>query len=197
MISDELLEEVINISSKEKYIDKKILQRVFDEVFVDLDDYTKSKFNGLEFAPIFDEVDTLAICNPEEGTIQFDLFECYKEENKNKNLNMLKRNLNIINNLLHEIEHLKQPYKLTKNNFESKILKCSIMTNNSSYDNLYNFIPAEKIASANSWKVLLKNLLCYPEFKEKFFDEYKFIILKWDIFIMKNLKSIMYHYFII
>lgn len=190
MISNELLEEIISISLKGKYIDKNILQRVFDEIFVSLDEYTKRNFNSFELTEIFSLNNTVAACNPEDGIIKFDIYESYYVESENKHLSMLSRNLNIINNLLHEIEHLKEPYKITKNDFESKILKTSIEASNDKYKDLYDYIPAEKIASANSWKTLLQNILYYPNFKQKFFDEYKFINNQY----IKNLKLGYYFY---
>lgn len=103
MISNELLEEIIDISLKGKYIDRKILQKVFDEVFVSLDDYTKRNFNRFEITEIFSLNNTVAACNPEEGIILFDIYESYYVENQNKYLSVLSRNLNIIINLLHEM----------------------------------------------------------------------------------------------
>ena len=175
MISNELLDEIIDISSKGKYIDKKILQRVFEEIFVDVDDYTKKNFNKLEFVNIDRKTETLGICYADEGIIQIDLIENYIYENRQKNINMFIKNLKIINKLFHELEHLKQPYKITKNNFESELLKSSIIYDEKLYDDLYNCIPSEKIAFANSWKLLLNNLLNYPSFDSKYFDEYKFV----------------------
>lgn len=184
MISNELLEEIIDISLKGKYIDKKILQKVFDEVFVSLDDYTKRNFNRFEITEIFSLNNTVAACNPEEGIILFDIYESYYVENQNKYLSVLSRNLNIIINLLHEMEHLKELYKMTKQNFESKILKSSIDCAHKNYKKLYEFIPAEKIASANSWENLFYNIKLYPNFKENFYDEYKFVNNEY----IKNLK---------
>lgn len=190
MISNELLEEIISISLNGKFINKKILQKVFDEVFLGLDEYTKQNFNRFEITEIFSLNNTVAACNPKEGIIKFDIYESYYVESENKHLSMLSRNLNIINNLLHEMEHLKEPYKITKNNFEAKILKNSIEVSHNKYKDLYDYIPAEKIASADSWKKLLQNILYYPNFKQSFFEEYKFINNQY----IKNLKLGYYFY---
>ena len=184
MISNELLEEIISISLKGRFINKEILQRIFDELFVSLDDYTKQNFNRLELTEIFSLDHIIAICNPNEGIIIFDLYENYYVENKNKNKSMLCRNLNIIVNLLHEIEHLKQPYKIKIQSFESKLLKSSIAYFHKEYKRLYEYVPAEKIASANSWENLFYNVKLYPNFKENFYDEYKFVNNEY----IKNLK---------
>lgn len=153
-------------------------------VFASLDDYTKQNFNRFEITEIFSLNNTVAACNSEEGIILFDIYESYYVENQNKYLSVLSRNLNIIINLLHEMEHLKEPYKITKRNFEAKILESSIDCADKNYNKLYEFIPAEKIASANSWKNLFYNVKLYPNFKEKFYDEYKFVNNEY----IKNLK---------
>lgn len=184
MISNELLEEIIEISLKGKYVNKTIIMKVFDEVFKSLDNSTKQLFNDLQFGSIERQTSTTGICYIELGIIKLDLINSYIYENKNKYTSILIKNLNIIIALLHEIEHLKEPIKILKDNFESKLLKYSMESNNEFYEELYDYIPAEKIAYANSHKTMLENISKYPRFKKKFFDEYKYINNKY----IKNLK---------
>lgn len=175
MISNKLIEEIIDISLKGKYINKTMIMKVFDEVFINLDNCTKEVFNDLQFGSIERYTPTTGICYTELGIIKLDLINSYIYENKKKYTSMLMKNINIIIGLLHEIEHLKEPSKILKNNFESKLLKCSMETNSELYEELYNFIPAEKIAYANSCEIMLKNISKYPYFETKHFDEYKYI----------------------
>lgn len=184
MISNGLLEEIIDISLKGNYINKTIIMKVFDEVFINLDNCTKEIFNDLQFGSIERNTATTGICYIELGIIKLDLINSYIYENKNKYTSMLVKNLNIIIGLLHEIEHLKEPSKMLKGNFESKLLKCSMESNDELYEELYNYIPAEKIANANSCELMLKNISKYPQFEYKYFDEFKYINNKY----IRNLK---------
>lgn len=172
MISNELLEEIIFVSLKGNFIDKDILKKVFDENYKILDKKTQENFNGLFFAEIKDN-EFRGTCIPQQGIIVIDLLKIYEECNK-KEILMLKNNLCIVTTLLHELEHLKEPYKISKNNFESKLLKYSNIENQKLYNNFYNCIPCEKIAYSNFCKILLENIKKYPKFKEEYFDEYAF-----------------------
>ena len=49
MISNELMEEIIYLSSKGKILDKKIILKIALSILNSLDDYTINKFNGITF----------------------------------------------------------------------------------------------------------------------------------------------------
>ena len=173
MISNELLEEIIDISLKGKYINRTIVIKAFNEIFQTLDIYTQNNFEELIFGKINRKRNIQACCAPDSKNIAVDLLQLYYELNKHKNFSMLMRNLSIITTLFHEVEHLKEPYKISKNNFESKLLKCSEMYDEELQDRVYDYIPCEKIAFANSHKIMLNNIKNYPDFKNKYFDEYR------------------------
>lgn len=189
MISNELLEEIIDISLRGQYINKKIIQKVFNEIFLNLDEYTTSNFNCLEFGNIDRKTNTFGTYYPEERVIKLDLIESYVYENKNKKLNMLIKNLRIINHLFHEVEHLKQSSKIIKNDLEAKLIMCSKDIDEVLYNDLYDCVPIEKLAFANSWKLVLENILKYPEFKNQYFETYKYINNEY----IKNLKMGYYY----
>lgn len=164
MISNELLEEVIDISKKDKLIDKIFILKLVKEIISNTDEITQNKFNYFGFC---NNKDFLGKTNPNTGVILLSLGECYKAVNIEK-IPMLEKNINIINTILHEVEHLKEYSKEQKNGIEGKLIYISNFSNSyaDSKTNLdrYYLNPSEKIAHAQSWKELLKIVKQYPNF---------------------------------
>lgn len=122
-----------------------------------------------------------------------------------RNLNAFQTNLYMIQVILHEIEHLKADTIQLKDDFESRLLLCSspkyiwelLSDNINDFFKKYKFskltekylinkynkftkktweiCPDEKIAEANSTKILLETATGYYNFEKKYSDEYKFL----------------------
>lgn len=176
MISNELLEEVINVSKKDKFISRELIIKIIMYTILNLDKITQKKFNGFWFT---DELNALGMCYTREGYVALNLNECYGYAASLKDTTMLQKNLELICDILHEFEHLKEMYKISKNDFQGKLLKVADLANN--YDDAENHYyayisnPSEKIASAMPFKNMLENIKNYTDFQKHLFDGYKYI----------------------
>lgn len=185
MINNELLEEIIYISNKEKFIKEDLIIKIFIDLYKQLDPYTQNLFKELCFGEIDRKTETRGICYQEEGIIKLDLEQIFKEQNEYRYRSMLSKNLFILSILIHELQHLKELYKMTIDNFEGKVLKSSNdVEDDDLLDKLYECDPSEKIAFANSWNYILNSLNLYPNFKEDHFKEFAFVNNKY----IDNLK---------
>lgn len=190
MISNELLEEVISVSKNKKFISKGLLLRIVVNVIENSNDVTKSKFQdfrcgelGWDFA--------VAAGDKENGIVYLNYDKALHLEKNKHVFSYLKSNLNIIQIILHEIEHLNELYKIEKNNFESKFIiksvsdliseKCfeigkNLFDNRDEaiyyrnmryrmfYEKYWDIIPTEKIAELDSYEKLIRSLDKYPNF---------------------------------
>lgn len=178
MTNNELIERIIYLSSKEKYLDKEMLEKFFWNLYDDLDDYTQSNFTDLRFEKISKQKDCRGTCSPFEGVITIDLDAIYAEEKEyyeKQKLSFLTQNLNILYTLIHEVEHLKEPSKIYKNTLEGNLLKYSQIDNTKLQLSIYDCDPSEKIAFVDSYLKFLKLLKAHPDFCDKYFNEYKYI----------------------
>lgn len=197
MINQELLEEIMFKSSKKQYIDKSLIERVLIDVINNEDDITRQCFNGIVFKDIMCK-SILCHFSPSKGIITVDykkllsLFDSHSNE-LNKS-HILKNNIEILQFALHEVQHLKEKSKLSKDNIESilidlsstKIFKImsedrikifkkilSEKTFNSIADKaygkvyikLYELIPGERIAQIDSYKLIVNSIRNFPEFE--------------------------------
>lgn len=199
MISNELLEEVIYISSQGKFISKGLLLRIAINVIEKLDYVTKSKFQEVKFVDL-DWDFGYAACTKSLGLIELDYQKLINQEKEAKVFSCLYANLSIIQYLLHEIEHLNEYYKVTKNDLQSKLINISSsdFLEDRIYDYFYNngidkdkiqdcvnesfqsfqekywqIIPLEKIADSDSYKNLLRSIKNYPNFINKYPNLYE------------------------
>ena len=129
MISNELLEEVINISLKEEIIDQDLLMKIIYSVVDNCSDRTRANFNGVEMFKEFKrEKLTNADYIEEYKIIRVFYLNIVKNGLLRKNLNVFKTNLYMLQVILHEIEHLKSDTKELTDDFESKLIKNSSAT---------------------------------------------------------------------
>lgn len=198
MISNELLYEIIYVSLKGRLISKDLLVRVAYDVIGNLNHITQSKFNDLRFVDIKEDLG-MCYCVKEDGLIGYDYNKIISRFEKIPNYPKLELNLLIIQKLLHEIEHLNEFYKITKNDLQAKLIECStgeyimdlfdtialskITDEDKAYDyadklymeyniNYWDIIPMEKIAEADSFKRILASLDNYDGFDTKYLDVY-------------------------
>lgn len=197
MISNELLDEIIYISLKKEFISKELIERIVFEVLNNCDEITQNHFAGLYFEKL-DWDYALAGCYS-DGRIVADYLGLLEEFAKEE-YTYLQKNIDIIQYLIHEIWHLKEINKKLSHTFEGKLLMHSgvnfvanVYFNRAFfktkdvefantfaaenckkfYEDNYILIPTERIAEIGSKKDILDSLNLYPDFKLKYFDEYK------------------------
>lgn len=208
MISNELLEEVINISQKKRYISKGLLLRIALNVIENLDSKTKSRLQEIKFVDSDWEF-ALASCDRKRGIIEVDYTRLLQQEKNLNPLSYLKANLSIIQYLLHEIEHLNEHFKSKQNDLQAKIINiCSGEFIHKSFQNKvkdwpyhkrieyankkfrefcednWAIIPIEKIAEADSINNILNSIKAYPNFTYQHSETYFSILIKY----IKSLK---------
>ncbi len=179
MISNELLEQIIYLSEKGILVDKNLINHIVLDEINNSDYITKDIFSGLTFEKIY-EKDIMCLCNTLKGIITVDLNKLYKYHRRTENV--LYTNLQIVRYVLHELEHLKEKYKSTKDDtikllldisnpdimydiYKSKLLskKRKDKKVDKLYFKLYNFIPGERIADIDSSLKILKSVKSYPK----------------------------------
>lgn len=193
MISNKLIEEVLLISSNNKIIDKSLIERIILEQIEQADAFTRCCFNGIEFRRILN-----AYCTTSYGSIQIDYerFQEYFGINYTGKRDYLKFNFIIIFTILHEIEHLKESFKIQNNTgIEALLLtisqfkfihdiKCRGIAVDAetindvaklsydAYNKAYDVHPGEKIADIDAALLLLRSVENYPNFKEDYPTNY-------------------------
>lgn len=179
MVSNELLEQIIYLSSKNILIDENLIVKVILEQINKADYITQDIFSRVVFDKI-SEKDIMCLCNTIKGIIVVDLNKLYKYHRKIEDT--LYINLQIIRYVLHELEHLKEVYKSTKDDITKLLIDLSdpnimydIYMNkllskkrkdkkvDKLYFKLYNFIPGERIADIDSSFKLLESINSYPK----------------------------------
>lgn len=186
MISNKLIEEIIYISSKNKFIDKEMVLKILIDSMKEDDDIVKRRLNGLTF----NRVDSgVASCDKKRGIIVVDIYKIYNQKNSNEYvyLSILSYNLFIVQCILHELQHLKEFYQKNENDFESLLIKYSSSEflyynikndqekRNLFYKKVYKLIPNERLANINSSEALLQSLNNYPNFSLNYLDSLLFI----------------------
>lgn len=200
MINNQLLEEILYISSENKFINKDMIEKIIDNIICSTDDLTKNKYNGVCFKNVDWSGNVVCSC-----TITGEINVNYnKLLNELKNKSCLEANLLIIVILFHEIEHLKESSKIMEKNFEAFLLsyskldifkniaskKLRLIQNVSSekiyikllenkqeklYMKSYNLNPSERIATINSYKLLFESLKKYENFNKKYRSIFEYI----------------------
>jgi len=202
MISNELLEEVINISLKNKYIDEELITKIILDIVSNMDEVTKNFLNKIEFCKI-DLFGASALCNVETGNVKIDLDQIKQYEAQQNRFSILTCNLEILQIIIHELKHLQSNYIMSLNNIESKLIEISsydyiykkclqeakkkvngfIQINRLAkklysdyrYDN-FEIIPDERLAEISSFECLIDVVSKYPNFKTNYPEEYKFLL---------------------
>ena len=186
MISEELLEEIIELSKNNKLIDKSLITRIIIDIICKSDEITQNSFNKIVFSKI-NWKNVLCTCNLNSGIIKVDYDKCVSgliKKNKHDNNFILKYNLEFIRYILHEIEHLKESYKMTKYNVESVLIYLSSLSlllsnkgsiNKNIYLKLYDIIPAERIADVESYKLLLNSIYNFHDFEKQYEEVVNYI----------------------
>lgn len=205
MISNELLEEVISVSKKGKFISKGLLLRIVMNSIEQLDYVSKSNFQEIKIVNLDNDFG-IANFTKDTGVIEFDYNALIKQEIDSKVFIHLKSNLLIIQQVLHEVEHLDEVSKMKRNDVQSKLI--SISENDFLSDSIYEFlkkrnvkekiipkylktkfdifnekywdiIPTEKIADVDSFKKIIDSMDNYPEFKRVHKNIYKSLYLEY------------------
>ena len=127
MISNELLEEVINVSLKGEIIDQDLLIKIIENIIDGCSDETRRQFNGID---IFDEYKKEKRTNAEYiddyKIIRIFYLNIIKNGMLFLNLDVFETNLYMIQVVLHEVEHLKNDTIILNDDLEGKLLKiCS------------------------------------------------------------------------
>jgi len=201
MIKNEIIEEIIYKSNKQKIIDKLLLARIAIDEIDQADDIVKSNFSDIRFVKIKNN-SSLAQAYKYKGIIEYDYKKSINSTLK-KESDYLLINLKMIHYLLHEVEHLKELSKLNKCDFEANLLELSsekylysliveslskkykstrkIKKNSYKlFDDInlekWTILPTEKIAELDSSKMLIKSLNSYPDFKNKYSESFKNIV---------------------
>ena len=171
-----MLEEIINISNNFRLIDKDTIMKIARYEISKLDENTKKNFKYFLFVK---NTCFGGMTNPSKGIILIDLENCYADVNSMKKLSILEKNLYIVSVVLHEIEHLKEENKIEEENIEGNLIYISDFISNYEKGRIvednYDNNPCEKIAFAKSWKKILYIANKYPNFRENYFDAYKYI----------------------
>lgn len=208
MIDNQLLEEVMYVSNKNKFINMKLIEKIIVDTVNQTDALTKSRFNGVFFEKIKWDKNVVCVCRPYMGDIIVDYQNLVKQLISVKKLSFLEYNLELITNLLHEVEHLKEPSKMNLDNFESFLLYFSnfeifeflaqdelkfikYILPESFYNNkigtkakklylkIYDKNPSERLATIYSHKLLLESLNNFEGFKENYKNSFKYINKKY------------------
>lgn len=127
MISNELLEEVINVSLKGEIIDQDLLIKIIENIIDECSPETRRQFNGIE---IFDEYKKEKRTNADYVSdykiIRIFYLNIIKNGMLFYNFDVFETNLYMIQVVLHEVEHLKNDTTELNDDFESKLIKiCS------------------------------------------------------------------------
>lgn len=171
-----LFDDIINISDEGKLLDKNLILKIARIEISKLDVDTKKSFRYFLF------VNNSSFCgltNSAKGVILIDLNNCFLEAEVTSETTILEKNLYVTAIVLHEIEHLKENYKIKNKTFEGKLIHISDYIDNyengkPNYDN-YDNNSSEKIAFAKSWKKVLNTATNYPNFQLNYPDAYKFV----------------------
>ena len=204
MINNELLDEIIYYSLKDEYISKKLIEKIVEYAISQTDEYTKNKFKDLIFETIEWKGKAVCTCELTLGNIRVDYNKLIHQYNRSKTLTRLTSNLDMIGELFHEINHLKEDSIMKILSLESLLLSYSsfeifellvedklklikkILTENS-YDkkivklrekiylSIYEKIPSERFASINALKELFSCICNYDNFQSKYLDAFEFI----------------------
>lgn len=193
-MSEDCLEEIIYTSKKQEFIGKLQMAKTIRNYIKSLEDCTKNTYAGLRFTNI-DNSGTLAQYNTSEKTISVDIYNLYgytKRMKRKNDLSYLSCNLEIVQTIFHEVEHMREDYKKAKNEAERIILtygnqtyafdelkKQGIVKDAKEFSKIYSknwkFFPIERIAEMDSYSQVLMSILNYPNFKEKYNKELDFI----------------------
>lgn len=175
MISEQLFQHVLDISKRGILLDKQMIRKLVRDILSNVDFMTRKRYKYTYFRH---DDNFCGKTNIKECKICFSTETCYEEVEEFNEISTLEKNLHIIAIILHEIEHLQEPYKARKNGLDGKLIRISDTQQNYftkdgdvNFDTYYSD-PSEKIAFANSYKKLLEYLDKYPKFKEQYLEEY-------------------------
>ena len=205
MISEEILEEIIHLSKRRQLLDKKLILKIAISIIDNLDDESKSIFSGIKFVGNrVLGITNFAQFNEDSGSI---LMNMDQMNGLKREYSILYCNLQLVETLMHEINHLKESYKkkkggieaflitasddfLSKNNIYKDIQKHYLDCNKKQelldrlygkvYFEIYDFIPGERIAEISAYEDLISSLNNYPNFRKAYKKD--FALLKMNLY---------------
>lgn len=205
MISEELLNEIVFVSSRRQLLDKRMILNLVTSIIDASDEKTKSIFNGIRFVGHRSlDLATFAEFNPDTGYV---LMNMDKMKSLKFDLSILSCNLQIVQTIMHEINHVREEYKKTLGGIEAFLINASdnILANNDIanqiqkryvdckkkqdlldclflkiYSEIYDFIPAERIAEISAYEDLISSLNNLDDFSFKYKQD--FLLLKKNLF---------------
>ena len=208
----ELLRIIFDYTKQRKLIDRKFLDKFIEIVvnYKNLDDYVKF----VTFSEEIQSRDTgtvLASYNHLLKRIRVNYYSVveYLENFENKYCyfsdfeNLFLKNLEIVQLMLHELEHANQFNKCENSStYESMILSESLFcTNNKLYKAAYNYAPEERLANIVSYKEIIKILNFIKELVPNLlnFENYKlldYVINDYQIIDSNIIPPTIYYFFI-
>lgn len=203
-MKNELLEEIIYLSNNDKYITRDLIEKIIEDRVNQENKNVIDKFNGVIFGNTHWHGNVMCSCDVTDGNILVNYEKIIKEYQKIKKINLLEQNLRILSYLFHEVNHLKEESVIELLNFESLLLSYSgldmfypivenkikhirYLTDDKLYKRIldrkidelylkiYDKIPAERFANIRSYKEVLESIYNYPNFKENYNKELKYI----------------------
>lgn len=203
-MKNEYIEEIISLSNKDKFITPNLIKKIIEDRVNQEDSNVIAKFNGVTFGNTNWCGDVMCSCDITDGNIIVNYKKIIGEYKKIKKINLLEQNLRILSYLFHEVNHLKEESIIELLNFESLLISYSgldifypivekkikhiryllddnlykkILDRkiNELYLKIYDKIPAERIANIRSYKEVLEAIYNYPNFKENYNKELKYI----------------------
>ena len=204
MINNQLLDEIIYYSLKDEYISKELIEKIVEYAISQTDEYTKNKFNNLIFESIEWKGKAVCTCELTLGNIRVDYDKLIYQYKHSKTLTHLASNLDMIGELFHEINHLREESKMKTLNLESLLLSYSsfeifdllvedklklikkilteslydkkfIKAREELYLSIYEKVPSERFASINALKEVFSGICNYDNFQNKYSDAFEFI----------------------
>ena len=205
MINEEILEEIIYLSKRGQLLDKKLIIKIALSIIDNLDDESKSIFSGIKFVGNrVLGITNFAQFDEKKGLIQINMD---KMKDLKREYSILYCNLQLVEILMHEINHLRESYKkkngdieaflitasdnfLSKNDIYNDIQKHYLDCNKKQelfdklygkvYFEIYDFIPGERIAEISAYEDLISSLNNISNFRKDYKSDY--FLLKKTLF---------------
>lgn len=215
-MKQEVIDEIINISSKDKILSVSQIRKILTSIVDDLEHLTQEKYNGVVEGKRYWKDVTGVSTNISRGLICINygkLMEDILYEKNVNNLSYLGANMSLFQLLLHELEHIRESYKSLINNNDKLLLEYSnidfilqtfydrVGKRNYTdekfrkyYVDIHGIVPCERIANMDSCKKLINLLDGYPNFRKKHDLEYQYILnilYEYETFGYKN-KGLIY-----
>lgn len=124
MLSNEIIDEILFLSNRDKIIDENLIKKIVNVVINQADDITKKKYQGAWFVEISGDSIACVISGLDIIAIDYEKIKKSIESYLKQGGDYFKSNLFVVQTLLHEIEHLKEEYKSSvSSDLERTIIK--------------------------------------------------------------------------